>query len=708
MTITSVEVDGRPVWALETERMGMGLAIGPHGRLQINHWGERLTRVEDYRALSRAFAVATFGPELDHTPLAYPVFGDPTFKEPALQVTYHDGVRAADFGFVEAVEGGMEEAPALELVFEDAVYGLRLIHRFEVHAPFDLIGRSVRLENHSSEPIKVNAVASAALAWSGGEYELFYLHGMWGAETHLEKTPLKRGRFTLDSRRGNTSHYANPWFAVAPAGETRENAGRVWFGELAWSGNWAFTFESEALGTLHFVGGLNPFDFAWDLTPGETFTTPTLVLGYAQGGLGEASRRLHAYQRASVLPSAHRDTPRTVIYNSWEAVYFNVNTERLIDLARRVAPLGIETFVVDDGWFGQRNLDNAGLGDWFVNPAKFPQGLKPLIDEVHRLGMGFGIWVEPEMVNPDSDLYRAHPDWIVHFPTRGRTLLRNQSVLNFGREDVRQHILGMLQALLRENDIAYVKWDMNRPFTEPGWPGWPRDQRELWVRHVWGLYDVMGAIRDEFPSLILQSCSGGGGRVDLGVMRYADEFWASDNTEAWDRLIIQHGFSHGYAAKTMACHVSNVPNHQTGRVTPLAFRFHVAMQGRLGVEADVTHWPDADLATARDLIAQYKGVRPIIHEGDQYWLIPPAEFGLSSVEYVAKDQSAAVVLVYLPRMVLHHDPRLVRLRGLDPTRTYRRESDGLTLSGHALMTTGAPVQFKPHDFASEMQVWRSE
>ncbi|MFN8472312.1 MAG: alpha-galactosidase [Anaerolineae bacterium] len=706
MTITSVEVDGRPMWVLETEQTGMGLSIGPHERLQLDHWGERLVRAEDYRALSHTFAAASFGPELDHTPLAYPVFGDPTFKEPALAVTYHDGVRAADLRFVTA--NIADDAPTLELVFEDAVYGLRVIHCFEVHAPFDLISRSVRLENHSSDPLKVNAVASAALAWTGGEYELFYLHGMWGAETHLETVPLRRGKFTLDSRRGHTSHYANPWFAVAPAGETSESAGRVWFGELAWSGNWAFTFESEAVGSLHFVGGLNPFDFAWDLMPGETFTTPPLVCGYAEGGLGTAARSLHAYQRACVLPASLRAEPRPVVYNSWEAVYFNVNTERLIDLAQRVAPLGIETFVVDDGWFGERNLDIAGLGDWFVNPAKFPQGLTPLIDEVHRLGMQFGIWVEPEMVNPDSDLYRAHPDWIIHFATRERTLLRTQSVLNFGREDVRQHILGMLQKLLRENDISYIKWDMNRPFTEPGWPGWPRDQRELWVRHVWGLYEVMGALRAEFPRLILQSCSGGGGRVDMGVMRYTDEFWVSDNTEAWDRLIIQHGFSHGYPAKTMACHVSNVPNHQTGRVTPLAFRFHVAMQGRLGMEADVTHWPDADLAEARDLIAQYKRVRPIIQEGDQYWLVPPAEFGLAAVEYVAKEQDAAVVLVYLPRMILHRDRQLVPLRGLDPTRIYCREGDGLALSGRALMTTGAPVQFQPRDFASEMQVWRAE
>ena len=696
------------MWVLETERTGMALSIGPHGRLQLDHWGERLASPEDYQALSHAFSIATFGPMLDQVPLAYPVYGDPTFKEPALQVTYHDGVRAANLRFLEAKVSDGDDGGTLDLVFEDPVYTLRLIHRFEVYAPFDLMGRTVRLENHSSETITVNGVASAAMAWQGGEYELFYLHGMWGSETHLEKTPLKRGRFSLDSRRGHTSHYANPWFAVAPIGETDEGVGRAWFGELAWSGNWAFTFESEAVGTLHFVGGLNPFDFAWDLMPGETFDTPTLMLGYTEGGLGEASRHLHAYQRACVLPVEHRAEPRPVIYNSWEAVYFDVNTERLIDLARRVAPLGIETFVVDDGWFGARNSDNAGLGDWTVNPTKFPEGLKPLIDEVHRLGMQFGIWVEPEMVNPDSDLYRAHPDWIIHFPTRERTLLRTQSVLNFGREDVRQHILGMLRKLLRENDIAYVKWDMNRPFTEPGWPGWPRDQRELWVRHVWGLYEVMGALRAEFPRLILQSCSGGGGRVDLGIMRYVDEFWASDNTEAWDRLFIQHGFSRAYAPKTMACHVSNVPNHQTGRVTPLAFRFHVAMQGRLGVEADVTHWCEQDLAEARDLIAQYKAVRPIIQEGDQYWLIPPAEFGLCAVEYVTQEQTAAAALIYLPRMVLHRNERLVRLRGLHPDRIYHRESDNLALSGRALMTTGAPIGFKPHDFASELQVWRAQ
>ncbi|MCI0686100.1 MAG: alpha-galactosidase, partial [Sporichthyaceae bacterium] len=332
----------------------------------------------------------------------------------------------------------------------------------------------------------------------------------------VERRPLQAGKFVTETRRGHTSIEANPWFAVTPAGD---GDGRVWFGALAWSGNWSIVFETERNGALHLVAGIQPFDFSWHLEPGEELATPPLVCGYTEGGLGEASRRLHAYQVAEVLPANHRETLRPVHYNSWFATRFEVVAEHQIMLARAAAELGVELFVVDDGWFGARASDRAGLGDWVVSAQRFPNGLGELIDEVHRLGMRFGIWVEPEMVSPDSDVYRTHPDWIFHFPGTEPTLSRNQLVLNLARDDTRAHLLDALRSLLRDHDIDYLKIDHNRPWTDVGWPAAPPErQREVWVRHVRGLYELLASLRREFPRLLVETCAGGGGRVDLGIL----------------------------------------------------------------------------------------------------------------------------------------------------------------------------------------------
>jgi alpha-galactosidase len=307
--------------------------------------------------------------------------------------------------------------------------------------------------------------------------------------------------------------------------------------------------------------GIQPFDFAWRLGPGERFETPQLVCGYTPNGLGGAARLLHAYEEQVQLPENKRETPRPVLYNSWEATLFDVSSGHQTGLAREAARLGVELFVVDDGWFGERHHDRAGLGDWTVNARKFPNGLRELIDEVHGLGMQFGIWVEPEMVNPDSDLYRAHPGWAYHAEGREPTLGRNQMVLNFARDDVREHIFEQLRRLLSDHgSIEFVKWDHNRAWTEVGWPEEPTRQREVWVRHVLGVYEVMARLRQAFPNLLLESCAGGGGRADLGILRYTDQVWTSDNTDAADRVNIQYGYSRAHTPRVMVNWVTDVPN----------------------------------------------------------------------------------------------------------------------------------------------------
>ena len=719
MVRTSCE--GRPAWLLRTRDAAMLLSLGPSGALLMDHGGadggsergdEYLPRPPRNRPSHREF--------LDGVPLAYPVHGDPSFKEPCLAAVFADGTRTIRLGLRDDQIGEQDGRPTLTLSFEDPVHGLIVVLGFEVFAEHDVIRRTVRLRNAGEAPVRVERILSGGIGLPPARYDAWTLHGQWGGEYHLTSRALAPGKFTTESRRGFTSQEANPWFAISPAGETTEQFGQVWFGALAWSGNWTIVCEVERNDALNVVAGINPFDFGWQLAPGEAFEAPALVCGYSAAGLGGAARLLHRFEADVVLPARHRETLRPVLYNSWEATHFDVRVEPQIELARRAAAMGVELFVIDDGWFGARDDDTAGLGDWVVNPRKFPNGLGELIDAVNGLGMQFGIWVEPEMVNPDSDLFRAHPDWIFHFSNREPTFVRNQLILNFAREDVRANILEQLLKLLRENRIDFLKWDHNRPYTEAGWPSAPPErQREAWVRHVWGVYEVLRAIRAEFPDLLIETCAGGGGRADLGILALADQVWTSDNTEAADRLLIQHGYSHAYAARTMVNWVTDVPNQQTGREAPLGFRFDVAMQGVLGIGGDIAAWTAEDLELARLKVAAYKRIRPIVQHGNQYWLADPGRDDPCAVQYVAADRGSTVVMGYQVRGRVGRGARRVRLRGLDPSRRYRRTdpaagASAVESTGGALMAAGLPLfaeepggNLHVRDWLSEVQVWET-
>ena len=468
----------------------------------------------------------------------------------------------------------------------------------------------------------------------GTGYRLSYLSGRWAAETQLNREPIHEGMKVIESREGHTSHNFNPWFAVDDGTATEEH-GRVWFGAIAWSGNWRISVEQTPYRQVRVVGGLNTFDFSYPLKPGESFNTPEFYGGFSDHGWGAASRLLHRLELTDIQPGGAKARVRPVLYNSWEATEFHVDEPGQTALARKAAKLGVELFVMDDGWFGKRNDDHAGLGDWTVNPQKFPHGLGPLIQEVNRLGMDFGLWVEPEMVNPDSDLYRAHPDWVMNFPGRPRSELRNQLVLNLARDDVKQYISGFLDKLASEYNIRYFKWDMNRTFSEPGWPEMPpAEQQELWVKYVHNLYDIIDQLRAKHPNLDIESCSGGGGRIDLGILKRVDEVWVSDNTEAFDRLRIQEGFSQAYAPKFMSAWVTDVPN-TNGRSTPLQYRFLVAMQGALGIGANLNKWTDADSDLATNMIALYKRIRNTVQYGALYRILSPRTSDVTANEYVS-------------------------------------------------------------------------
>jgi len=673
-------------WILETAGVGYAFGLDGAGRLAHRYWGPRLHYPADYPPSPAPVAWASFNGAGHLTPEEYPGYGGLSYVDPCLKVTFADGVRdvVLRVATTEQVDG---DIPELRVHLRDAYYPLRVTLHYRVHAAYDLIERWVTVANEGDAPMTLERVWSAQWHLPPGEdYRLTHLTGRWYDETHPRRETLTQGLKALESRRLTTSHHHNPWFAVDRAHDTAgEDAGAVWFGVLAWSGNWKLSAEVTDFASTRLSIGVNDWDFAWRLDPDREFGAPSSFAGYTEGGFGGASRTMHDYIRDALLP--HGRAPHRVLYNSWEATGVDVDEESQGRLAEAAAAMGVELFVMDDGWFHGRDDDHAGLGDWRPDARKFPRGLAPLIARVNGLGMRFGLWVEPEMVNPDSDLYRAHPDWVLYFPTRARTEARNQLILNLARPEVQDYLIDALDRLLAEHDIAFVKWDMNRNASEPGWPDAPGDPREVWVRYVQGLYRVWETLRERRPDVVWQSCSGGGGRADLGILRLADQIWVSDNTEATARLSIQEGFSQPFPAATMEAWVTDAGR---GRI-PLAFRFHVAMCGVLGVGGDLRHWSAEERAEAARWIALYKDIRPLVQGGDQYRLRSPQASPFSALMYVAKDKGEAVLFAFRT-----HLPEPVELpalypRGLDPDARYTVEGVDGARSGAAWMRAGVRI-----------------
>jgi len=677
---------------IETAHSSYVFGVNENGALQNIYWGGKITRAADFSAAHTVNNHASFDSREGQSPEEYPGWGGMQYAEPCLKVTFADGVRDLALRYVSH-EIGTE---AVTVHLKDIGYNLLVDVVYRAFPSNDIIRREVKIVNKTTQPVTIESAQSAVWYLPPGEkYRLSYLTGRWAGETQLTREPIDTGRKVIESRRGTTSHEANPWFAIDQNGAADEEHGRVWFGALGWSGAWKMTVEQTPHQRVSVTGGYNDFDFAYLLQPGESLDTPPFYAGYTDGGFGESSRILHRFLREQILPDHANPHPRPVLYNSWEATTFNVNEAGQTALAEKAAKLGVELFVMDDGWFGQRNDDHRGLGDWYVNPQKFPKGLGGLIASVNKLGMKFGLWVEPEMVNPDSDLYRQHPDWAMHFPGRPRTEGRNQLILNMARDDVKEHIFGVLDQLLTQNHIAFLKWDMNRNFSEPGWPeAPPGTQKEIWVKYVSNVYAIIDRLREKHPGVEIESCSGGGGRVDLGIMRRVDEVWTSDNTEAFDRLRIQDGFSAAYAPKVMMAWVTDVPN-MNGRSTPLKFRFLVAMMGSLGIGANLNHWTAADFDLASRMITQYKAIRETVQQGRLFRLASPREGTLTANQYVSDDGRQAVLFAFLEKQQLLRPVPPIALRGLDPDAVYRITTidDKLTdrrdtISGAALMNRG--------------------
>jgi alpha-galactosidase len=716
--VTGVRYDSdEQVWLLEMRSTCYAFGLADDGAaVRHLYWGAALPR----EALAALAASSRRDPdrwERQHSGARemadeYVPWGGLRYDEPSLKAEFADGTRAVEWRFTGQRVSRRAGVSTLEVDLTDAAYGLQVTLCYRVFDGFDVVERWVRIRHRGGQPATIRQAHSANW-WlpPGRRWRLRYLHGGWGAETQLAGTVLGPGKLILESRRGITGHQLNPWFTLDPEGSSTESSGEVWSGALAWSGSWKLVCEVTPAGRAHACGGWNDFDWAHQLAPGGELVLPPFAGLHTTGGFGAASREWHGWQRAHVLGRGERtgvtrprwlpEPPpaaaaasgpplRPVLYNSWEATGFAVSEEGQARLAERAAQLGIECFVVDDGWFAGRDHDHAGLGDWTPDREKFPRGLTPLIERVGALGMRFGLWAEPEMVSPDSDLYRAHPDWVYHFANRRRTQQRNQLVLNLARPEVAEWVFRTLDDLLSGHDIRFVKWDMNRPFSEPGWPAEAgRNPERIWVEHVRSLYAILDALRAAHPATEFESCAGGGGRADLGILGRVNQVWASDNTDAWDRLLIQEGFTQVYPPQVMGAWVTDSPNWLTGRRLPLSFRFHAAMAGALGIGGDLLRWDTSELTQAAQLIASYKQIRPVIQRGSLYRIASLRSGPLSASEYLAADGSDVVVLCWWGPG--QGGTKWLRLAGLEPGARYRDRETGEEHSGATLLTVGLGI-----------------
>jgi alpha-galactosidase len=678
----------RPVFRLDGGNTTYAFGVNERGELQQVYWGGRIADADAISAPHSDREAASFDSSYSTTPQEYAGWGTGLFHEPALKVTFADGNRDLVLHYIASSK---PDDHSLEIKLRDISRAITVTLHYSMDAESGILARSATIENSEPKPILLEQAAAAAFALPPAHYTLNYLTGRWAGEWTLNSETIHAGARVLESRRGTTGNQNNPWFAIG-RGDADEEHGEAWFGALAWSGSWRMVIEQDQLDKVRVTAGFNPFDFGYQLKPGEKLESPVFYAGYSAHGFGGASRLLNRFTVTHILPEAPNPKPRPVIYNSWEATEMNVTESGQEALAEKAKTLGVDRFVMDDGWFGQRKNDHAGLGDWYVNKEKFPNGLKPLIDKVHSLGMDFGLWVEPEMVNPDTDLYRKHPDWVLNFPGRPRTEERNQLVLNLARQDVRDYVYGFLDKLLSENQIAFLKWDYNRNWSEPGWDQVPpENQRQVYVQFTRNLYSILAELRAKHPGVEIESCSGGGARVDLGILHYTDEVWPSDNTDPFDRLTQQDGFTRAYPVQVMMAWVVDSPHGLNGRTTSVAYRMLSSMQGSLGIGGNLNKWSEEDMATAKRLIASYHEVQKTIVQGDLYRLISPtngSEF--SATESVSQDKSQAVFFTFVHSTQEQRTFPRLQLLGLDPAAQYSLSSiEGETAHGTPATASGA-------------------
>ena len=676
--------------------------------LRSKNWGSFLTNTDNIDDFM-----------LEMTPQEYPGYGSTDLRTPAVELQFSDGTSATDFRYeshnIYAGKNKLNNLPAtyvedeneamtLELTLVDSLKNVKLILSYSVFEEFDAITRSVKIINESNEDVNINRVLSANVDFRDSDYELLQLSGAWARERHIIRKEIRSGSQSIESRRGSSSHAQNPFMALVRK-DTTEQHGEVYGFSLIYSGNFLANVEVDMYENARVQIGINPFDFTWLLKSKEEFTAPEAVLVYSNEGLTGMSHIYNCLYGKRLCKGKYRDEVRPILINNWEATYFDFNETKIKEIAREATNLGMELFVLDDGWFGKRDDDNSSLGDWFVNEEKLKGGLNQLATEINEMGLQFGLWFEPEMVSPISELYKEHPDWCIHIPGRNRSEARRQLILDYSREDVCNYIIEKISEVLSSAPISYVKWDMNRNMSEIGSAKLPANsQREVAHRYILGLYKVLEEITTRFPDVLFESCSGGGGRFDPGMLYYMPQTWTSDNTDAIERLKIQFGTSMVYPNASIGCHVSAVPNHQVDRITPIETRGVVAMSGNFGYELDITKLPESEKEIIKEQVKLYKEIRETIQFGKCYRLSSPFENNDIAWMFISKD--CEEIIVSFVRTLAKPNSKFISLKlvGLDESLKYEILGENIIVGGDELMNIGLNVPELKGDYQAKM--WR--
>lgn len=646
------------------------------------------------------------GPILDDMRLEYPAWGRGDNRTPALEVINPDGSDIADLRYVsyritdgKPMPDGLpamycepdDGVQTLEIILRDPVSGLSVSLFYSVFPDTDIITRRALITNGSKDTLKLETALSAAIDFDRCDFDVISNHGTHCRERHVERSPLARGKFELYSRRGASSHVHNP-FLILTNRDTCETAGEAFGLVLVYSGSFTASVEGTQYGAARLLAGINPDGFGWTLEPGEAFSTPEAVLCRADDGLDGLSYRFHRAFRERLCRGKFRDARRPVLLNMWEACYFGFDEARIKRIAECSADLGVELLVIDDGWFGKRDTDNCSLGDWTVDRRKLPGGIEAVYESVHGNDMKLGIWYEPEMVSPDSELYRAHPDWCLHINGRPRSEGRNQLILDLTRKDVCDYLYNSIASMLSTGMISYVKWDFNRNMAEVGSAALPAyRQCEVAHRYYLGLYSLLERLVTDFPDVLFESCSGGGGRFDAGMLYYMPQTWTSDNSDAIERLKIQYGTSLVYPMSAMSAHVSASPNHQTGHVTDFETRLAVALTGSFGYELDPTAVSEDERSAIRESAALFRQYGEVLARGRYHRLISPYEGDCAAWSFVSPDKSVCIAGFVLTHVRLYGPNQRLVLRGLDPDADYRERFSGRVFSGRQLTGFGIDV-----------------
>jgi len=700
------------VISLRTGNSSYQMQIGKHNVLLHLYYGAPIGDTEGADRevfLDRGFSPNYFDTGEDRTysqdtlMKEYSGAGNGDYRVCALDIRHGDGSQILDLRYVShtitdgkyslagmpALFGADEEARTLDILMRDKCTGVEAHLLYSVFPLMNVITRTVRVENNSSTQIVLEKVLSSQLEFADSDMDMFCFYGGHVSERRPERRPLRHGIQSFGSRRGTSSHHYNP-FAILARPETTETSGDCYGMSFVYSGNFLCEAEVDQTGQTRILMGIHPDQFAWRLQPGESFEAPETVMAFSDQGLEKLTHIYHDVFRKHLIRSPYVNRPRPVLVNNWEATYFDFDEDKLLSIASAAKEIGLDLFVLDDGWFGQRNSDNKALGDWTVNREKLPDGMRVLAEKIHGMGLKFGLWIEPEMISENSDLYRMHPDWCMAAPGREPVRGRDQLNLDITRKEVREHVMGQIFAVMDDCGVDYIKWDMNRSVANVFSHALPAEQQgEVLHRYVLGLYEMMEALVSRYPDLLFENCSGGGGRFDPGMLYYSPQIWCSDNTDAIDRLLIQYGTSFAYPISTMGAHVSVCPNHQTGRTVPVETRGVVASAGTFGFELDLTRLTAEEKELARRMLQQYHEEEQLVLNGDYYRLCDPQKNNRYVLwEIAAKDKSEAVVNGVMLQYEVNPRSRIVRLRGLDPAAVYLEKNTGKQYTGAYLMNAG--------------------